>query len=156
MRFLGLDVGERRIGLAVSDPEGRLAASLPTLERRSQKEDFAALMKLVRELSIDAIVVGYPRRMDGTVGPQTQRVERYARALERAVGMPVILWDERLSTVSAERLLIEIGDKRRRLKGRADAVAAAVILQSYLDAQPHPSPPRPSPSLSQREREGEG
>lgn len=131
MRILGLDVGDKRIGVAVSDPGRSLARSLQVIERGSKGQDLEVIGQLVRDLDIACIVVGYPRSLDGTIGEQAKRVERYARELERGLGVPVVLWDERLSTVAAERLMRDTGRKDGR-RG-IDAVAAALILQSYLD-----------------------
>lgn len=134
MRTLALDVGERRVGVAVSDPLGLLARPLDVITRRSKREDFEAIARLVEEQEASRVVVGHPLSMDGQPGPQAQRVERYAAALAEHLDVPVILWDERLSTVEAERLLRESGETSREFRSRVDAVAAAVILQSYLDA----------------------
>lgn len=135
MRLLGLDIGEKRIGVAVSDPGGSLARSLRVIERGAKERDLEVIGQLVRDLDVARIVVGYPRNMDGTVGEQAKRVERYARELEQVVHVPVILWDERLSTVAAERLMREAGLRGEKKRERVDAVAAAVILQDYLDSR---------------------
>jgi len=100
------------------------------IERGPKGQDLEAIGQLVRDLDVTRIVVGYPRSLDGTIGEQAKRVERYARELERGLGVPVVLWDERLSTVAAERLMRDTG--RNDARG-IDAVAAAVILQNYLD-----------------------
>jgi putative Holliday junction resolvase len=134
-RVLALDLGERRIGVAISDPTHTLARSLCVLERRSRQEDFAAIAELVREHEVELVVVGHPRSLDGTIGPQARRVERYADTLAKTLPVPLIFWDERLSTCIAEQLMIEAGRTARKRRKRVDAVAAAVILQNYLDAQ---------------------
>jgi len=131
---LALDVGERRVGVAITDPLGLWARPLKVIVRRSKKEDFDAIARLVDEHQAACIVVGHPLSLDGQVGPQAQRVERYASALAEHVRVPVVLWDERLSTAEAEQLLRESGETTREFRSRVDAVAAAVILQSYLDA----------------------
>jgi len=134
-RLLALDVGDRRVGVAVSDPSGRLARPLTIIVRRSKREDFAKIARLVEEQSASGLVVGYPLNMDDTVGPQARRVQRYADALRQALSLPVILWDERLSSAeAADRLRAAAGSRRRRRMYLDDA-AAAVILQEYLDAQ---------------------
>ena len=134
-RLLALDVGDRRVGVAVSDLSRRLARPLTIIVRRSKREDFAKIARLLEEQSGTGLVVGYPLNMDYTVGPQARRVQRYADALEQALSVPVILWDERLSSEeAAERLRAAAGNRRRRKKYLDDA-AAAVILQEYLDAQ---------------------
>ncbi|MBC8447596.1 MAG: Holliday junction resolvase RuvX [Chloroflexi bacterium] len=135
-RLLALDVGERRVGVAVSDPTGWLARPLTIIRRRSKREDFAAFARLVQEQEATAVVVGYPLNMDGSVGPQARRVARYAAALEQALPVPIVLWDERLSSEEALERLRAAGGGRRRRKHLDDA-AAAVILQEYLDAQGH-------------------
>jgi len=134
-RLLALDVGDRRVGVAVSDLTGRLARPLTIIVRRSKREDFSKIARLVEEQKATGLVVGYPLNMDDSVGPQARRVQRYAAALEKAVPVPVVLWDERLSSEeAAERLRAAAGKRRRRRKYLDDA-AAAVILQEYLDAQ---------------------
>jgi putative Holliday junction resolvase len=134
-RILALDVGDRRIGVAVSDPSQILARSLEVIQRGSRQQDFAAVAGLVEEYEVEWVVVGYPRSLDGTAGEQAEKVERYVAALAEALTVPVLLWDERLSTVSAERLMREGGQRGRKKRERLDAVAAAVILQDYLDSR---------------------
>lgn len=136
-RILGLDLGERRVGVAISDPTGTLARPLQTLVRRSRGEDFTAIEGLVIEHDVGLVIVGKPLSLDGTEGPQAQRVSRYAEALADRLPVRVASWDERYSTVTAGEILRRNRGKRRRgrcAKGELDAVAAAVILQSYLDS----------------------
>ncbi|HEY67809.1 MAG TPA: Holliday junction resolvase RuvX [Thermoflexia bacterium] len=137
MRVLALDVGERRIGVAISDPSGTIARPLQTLARGSREEDFAAIAALVAEHGVGLVVVGRPLSLNGTEGPQARRVARYAEALTATLPVPVTAWDERFTTVTAEEILRQTRRKKRRArdKGEVDAVAAAVILQSYLDSQ---------------------
>lgn len=132
MRVLALDVGDRRVGVAISDPSGRLARPVATIKRTGR--DFRVIADLVLEHSVDHIVAGYPSNMDGSVGAQARRVESYVKGLRQHVTVPIELWDERLSSVEAERLMIETGRSAGYRRNRIDAVAAAVILQSYLDA----------------------
>ena len=134
MRVLALDIGEARIGVAVSDPHQTLARSLTVIERSSRQRDFAAIGCLVRELGVEKVIVGHPLSVDGTVGPQARRVRRYAAALAQTLDVPVVLRDERFSTVEAQQLMIEAGYKRKTRRRKIDAVAAAVLLQDYLDA----------------------
>jgi putative Holliday junction resolvase len=139
MRVMALDVGHKRIGVALSDPGQVLASSLQVIERKGQQRDLAAVIQLVREHEVGKIIVGYPRSLNGTVGQQAKVVERYAVVLEEKLrdsllDVPVVFWDERFSTVSAGRLMAEAGRKSRERRERIDAVAAAVILQDYLDA----------------------
>jgi len=135
MRVLALDVGDRRIGVAVSDPGRVLARSLEVIERDGTGRYLDRIMSLVEELNVGQVLVGHPLLLDGTVGHQARQAEEVASALQERIEPPVLLWDERLSTVSAERMLIERGERRAKRRQHIDAVAAAVILQSYLDAQ---------------------
>jgi putative Holliday junction resolvase len=130
MRVIALDVGERRIGVAVSDPTGTLATPHSVIHRRSKAQDFATVARLAAELQAERVVVGLPLSLSGDVGPQARRVMRYAQALAQALPVPVELYDERYSTVTADELLAEGGRKRHRTP--IDAAAAAVILQEYL------------------------
>ena len=138
MIILGIDPGERRIGIAASDPLGLTARPLTVIERGSLKEDLARIEAIVKQRRADRIVLGLPLNMDGTVGPQAKRVRRFAARLKRALGLEIILWDERLTTVEAESVGQELAPaprERERRRRRTDAVAAAVILQDYLEAQ---------------------
>lgn len=138
MRIMALDVGERRTGVALSDSLGWLASPLTVLKSSSREAELAAVVELTQSHRVEQIVVGYPRSLDGSVGPQAQRVDKFVEQLRnRLPAMPVVLWDERLSTAQAERLIHETG--RRVQRERIDAAAAAVILQSYLDAQRNPT-----------------
>jgi putative Holliday junction resolvase len=133
-RLLALDVGDRRIGVAVSDPTGLLATPVEVYTRRAKADDLTYLGKLASEYEVQGIVVGLPVNMNGTEGPQAAKVREFAEALA-ARGQDVVLWDERLSTVEAERRMAESGRRKRRgTIMRSDAEAAAVILETYLDA----------------------
>ncbi|MGA9350262.1 MAG: Holliday junction resolvase RuvX [Anaerolineae bacterium] len=134
MRVLALDVGEKRIGVAISDLSQTLARSLKVIQGGSRQEGFAIVARLIEEYEVEKVVVGYPRSLDGMAGAQAERVERYAADLAKALTVPVLLWDERFSTVSAERLMKEAGLRGEKKQERVDAVAAAVILQDYLDS----------------------
>lgn len=133
-RIIGLDVGERRIGVAVSDPEGRLAVPTRIIDGRDEAAAFDAIAALARDEGATAIVVGHPLSMDGSAGPQAQRVEAFARRLAEHTGLPVELWDERLSSVQVARA-VPAGRRRRGKPAPQDDLAAATILQSYLDRQ---------------------
>ena len=135
-RILALDVGRKRIGLAVSDPLGLIAQGLKVLERRDWDLDLARLVDVARAYRIQEILVGLPRHMDGRLGDQAEEILALARALGEALGARVVTWDERLSTVEAERLLIEADLSRRRRRQVVDQVAATIILQAYLDSRP--------------------
>ncbi len=136
MRVLALDIGEKRIGIAISDPTGLIAQPLRVLERRSKKADFAAIARLVAEYGVERVIVGRPLTLRGEVGPQARWVEAYAQALAEVLPVPVELWDERYTTVAAQEILETVrrpGKHRRR--GEVDAVAAAVLLQGFLETR---------------------
>jgi len=140
MRTLALDVGDRRVGVAVCDESGSVATPLTVVRRASKAEDFARIARLAREQRVGALVVGHPLNADGSSGWQAQRVERYAAALDQALrseglDLPFVLWDEYLSTQQAQAAMIASGRRAKDRRARIDAVAAAVILQDYLDAQ---------------------
>jgi len=139
MRILALDVGERRVGVAVSDLTGTIARPLYAIRRASRAEDFAAIAGLVDEYHAEAVVVGQPLSLDGRAGPQARRVARYADALAKSLTVPVIPSDERFSTARADEILRETrgerAKRRARANGEIDAIAAAVILQRYLDSE---------------------
>ena len=137
MRCLALDVGEKRTGVAVGEV---LARPLATLKRRSKTQDFATIANLVREHHADTLVVGLPLNMDGSMGFQAQRITRYAERMKAALtdmelNVDLVFWDERLTTERADEMMIESGRTHQDRQRRIDAVAAAVILQSYLDRQ---------------------
>ena len=134
-RILGLDVGTRRIGIAVSDPLGLTAQGLPTLQRRNRRYDHSELRKLVREYQVSEIVVGNPLRMSGESGTQAEKMAAFADQIQQELSLPVHLWDERLSTAEAHRLLDETGIRDARRKEVIDKMAAVLILQSFLDAR---------------------
>jgi len=134
-RVLGLDVGSKTIGVAVSDPLGITAQGLPTIRRQNKKSDFGQLQRLITEYTVTEIVVGYPLRMSGMEGVQGERMQRFADKLRAKFSLPVHLWDERLTSAEANRVLrsSEISIQRR---GEAvDRLAAVLILQNWLDAR---------------------
>lgn len=133
MRGLGLDVGERRIGVSLSDPEGILAMPLTVVDVRTEEEALERIAELAREHEVDRVVVGLPLSMDGSMGLQAQRVTAFADTLAERMEIPVDTWDERLSTVAAGRALTEAGVKRGKKRKRLDSAAACIILQGYLD-----------------------
>jgi putative Holliday junction resolvase len=134
MRALGLDVGSKTIGIALSDETGLVATPLETLARRGTREDVARLAALAREHDAQVLVVGLPLELDGSIGLRARRVEVLCEAL-RGAGLAVETWDERFSTVAAERVLLEADLSRRRRKEVVDKVAAAYILQGWLDSR---------------------
>lgn len=140
MRALGLDVGSKTIGVAVSDPDGTIATPRQVLARRGHEADAQAVAALVRELAVADVVVGLPLELDGSVGHRARQVERFvavlAPALQDLPGPPrVLTWDERFSTAGAERALLHADVSRARRKQVIDAAAAQFILQGWLDAQ---------------------
>jgi putative Holliday junction resolvase len=134
-RVLALDVGERRIGVAISDPTGIVARPLTKIKRSSRQADFEAIGQLVHEHSVERVLVGLPLSLDGTEGPQARTTRRYAQALQETLSVPLEFWDERYSTSTAQDILRARGVRGRDSRQEIDATAAAVILQSYLDAQ---------------------
>ena len=134
MRVLALDVGEKRIGVALSDPTGLLATPLTTIERKGQDSDIDEALRLATEHEVSEIVVGLPLSMSGRRGPQAGRVDAFVRALAQRTDIPLKSVDERLSSVQAERMLRESGVEPSKNKARIDSAAAAIILQSYLDS----------------------
>lgn len=134
MKILGLDYGDRRIGVAASDAFGWTAQGLEVLERRRDEGEFARIAELVREHEISEIVVGLPKNMNGTVGPRGEICIAFAERLRGELNLPVHLWDERLTTMAAERTLIEADVSRKKRKQVVDKMAASLILQNYLDA----------------------
>ena len=134
MRALGIDFGDKRIGVALSDPLGIIASALTVIENKSDEAALKRIVALAGEHEVECIVVGLPRSLDGSLGPQAQRVQSFIESLIQCTDIPVVTWDERFSTFDAERVLVEAGVKRDKRKRHRDSVAAAVILQGYLDS----------------------
>lgn len=132
-RVLGLDLGKRRIGVALSDAAGVLATPLTVIASRGAEIDTRQIAELVAEHHAERIVVGMPLAMDGTIGAEAQRVQGFIELLSRSSTVPVESWDERLSTVAAEREMLGAGASPSQRKQWRDAVAASLVLQSYLD-----------------------
>jgi putative Holliday junction resolvase len=138
-RVLGLDLGEVRIGLALSDPLGMTAQPLQTMTRVGPKKDLRALAALAREHDVATVVIGLPLLLSGEEGSKAQEAREFAENLGRHLqGARIELWDERMTTVLAERAMIEGSVRRRKRKEKVDSLAAALILQSYLDSLPGP------------------
>jgi putative holliday junction resolvase len=135
--LMGLDYGEKTIGVAVSDGLRQVATPLETVRRTKFTADAARLGEIARARAIGGIVLGLPRNMDGSEGPRCQSTRAFARNLDRALGLPIAFWDERLSTVAAERALLEADTSRARRAEVIDHVAAGVILQGALDRMRH-------------------
>ena len=134
MRNLGLDIGDKRIGVAISDPEGILASPLVTINRDNDDKAIDAIVQLVSKYEVERIVVGLPYSLDGNIGKQAGRVIEFIEKLSKSTRAEIETRDERFSTVAVERLLAEAGIKSSRAKSRRDAAAAAFILQGYLDS----------------------
>jgi putative Holliday junction resolvase len=134
-RALGIDYGDVRIGIAVSDLMGWTAQGVETIHRKSEEQDLARIGELIREYDVDRIVLGFPKNMNNTIGPRGEISQQFAETLKERFGLPVTLWDERLSTMAAERMLVSADVSRKKRKQVIDKMAAAIILQNYLDAQ---------------------
>lgn len=132
---MALDVGSARVGVAISDPLGLTAQPVSTIQRTGIKQDLKAIVDLARKHEADSIVVGLPLKLDGETGPAAVSILQFVDRLRAVVSIPVVTWDERLSTVQAERALLEGDMSRRRRRDMIDKVAAAIILQAYLDSR---------------------
>jgi putative holliday junction resolvase len=133
VRILGLDIGSKRIGIAVSDELGFTAQGLQTLECKSPENDLRRIAQIVEEYGVSEIIVGVPYNMNGTEGPRAAHARSFMQRMSEAVAVPVREWDERLSTVAAERVLLEADMSRAKRRKVIDKVAAVIILQGYLD-----------------------
>lgn len=134
MRILALDYGTVRIGVAVSDDLKMIALPLEIIPAQPFPAFLARLKTLIREKEVDQIVVGMPRNMNGSYGPAAQRVREFVTVLKEALPMPIVTWDERLTSAQAERILDEAEVRQADRRGKVDQMAAAILLQSYLDA----------------------
>ncbi len=133
---MALDVGDKTIGVAISDPLGTIAQGLTTIKRNSNQKDLERIKEIVNQYKVEIIIVGLPKNMDGSIGPQGQKVLKFADFLKENFEIPVMLWDERLTTVEAERVLIEKANvSRKKRKKVIDKLAAVLILQGYLDSK---------------------
>jgi putative holliday junction resolvase len=137
-RVLGLDVGSKTIGMAISDPLGITAQGLTTLRRKNKRLDFEQLTRVVREYQVSEIVVGYPLRLSGIEGIQSGRMQFFAEDLRKKFGLPVHLWDERLTSSQANRILRESEISIKKRGEAVDRMAAVLILQSWMEAQSAP------------------
>jgi putative holliday junction resolvase len=133
-RILALDLGKRRIGMAVSDPLGITAQGLPNIERTNKREDLAEVTRQAQEREATLILIGNPMHMSGAEGRQSRWVREFAEALEQRAGLPVRLWDERLTTVEASRVLRQSGISIEKRARAVDRLSAVILLQSYLDS----------------------
>ena len=132
MRKMALDVGTKTIGVALSDPLGWTAQGLEVISRRKLEVDLNRLKEICTEYEVTEIVVGLPKNMNGTLGPKAHEILDFVEALKEALGLPVVTWDERLSTVAAQRALLEADVSRSKRKKVIDKMAAVIILQGYL------------------------
>jgi len=137
-RILGLDVGDKRIGVAVSDELGKIALPVQTIQRTSAPKDFRVISEIADQYEATSIVVGLPIRLDGTSSPQTEKVREFIKQLKRHVPIPVVSWDERLTTTTAEASLIEADVSRKARRKIIDSVAAQIMLQHFLDCSSSP------------------
>ncbi|HAM1707654.1 TPA: Holliday junction resolvase RuvX [Listeria monocytogenes] len=135
MRIMGLDVGSKTVGVAISDPLGWTAQGVETIQIDENRKQFGydRVKELVLEYEVEKVLVGLPKNMNNTIGPRAESSKIYAEVLESRIGLPVVLWDERLTTSAAERTLIEADVSRKKRKEVIDKLAAVMILQSYLD-----------------------
>jgi putative Holliday junction resolvase len=133
MRMMGLDVGDKRIGVAICDPLEILASAFATIERSGNENEFEEILSIVKDHQIERIIVGLPRLIDGSLGAQAEKTQFFADELAQHVGIPIEMFDERHSTDMAEQLLRDAGRNRQQIKEKKDAAAAALILQWYLD-----------------------
>ena len=137
IRIMGLDYGSKTVGVAISDPLGLTAQGIEIIRRTSEnklRRTLARIEELVREYEVTSIVLGFPKNMNNTVGERAEKSLEFKEMLERRTGIPVIMWDERLTTVSANRTLMESGVRREDRKEYVDMIAAVYILQGYLDS----------------------
>ena len=134
-RIMGLDIGDKTIGVAVSDLMGLTAQGVTTIKRDGKKKDIEAIKQIIAEKQVNKIVSGLPKNMNGTVGPQGEKVQKFCELLKEETNLPIEFWDERLSTVAAERSLIEGNVRRENRKKVIDMLAAVIILQGYLDSK---------------------
>ena len=137
MRILGLDYGSKTVGVAVSDPLGLTAQKVETIWRKQEnklRRTLARIEELIAEYEVEKIVLGFPKNMNNTVGERAEKALEFGEMLKKRTGLEVIMWDERLTTVEADRTLIEAGVRRENRKQYLDGIAAVVILQGYLDS----------------------
>lgn len=130
-----MDVGEKNIGLAISDKLGLIAQGLPSLRRQTKNEDFSAIAGILKEHQITEIVVGMPINLDGSLGKKAQEIAAFLEDLKKRISLPIKVWDERFTSVQAERILLEADLSRKKRKRKIDQLAAQLILQNYLDSK---------------------
>lgn len=133
MRLLGLDIGDVLIGVAISDPDMIIAQGLDSIKRVSLKKDIDTIIGIVKEYEVNKIIIGLPKTLDNKIGIQAEKVLTFINSLKKRVEVPIITWDERLTTVSANKVLLDADISRKRRKKFADKLSAVIILQGYLD-----------------------
>ena len=136
MRIMGLDYGSKTIGVAISDPLGMTAQGIETIWRKSEnklRRTFARIDELVQEYQVERIVLGFPKNLNNSVGDRAERTLEFKETLSKRTGLDIVMWDERLTTMQAERVLMEGGVRRENRKEKIDQLAAVLILQNYLD-----------------------
>ena len=137
-RIMGLDFGSKTVGVAVSDGRGLTAQGVEIIRRTSEnklRQTLARIESLIGEYEVGKIVLGFPKNMNNTIGERAEKTLAFKEMLERRTGLPIVMWDERLTTVAADRVLIEAGVRRENRKGYVDEIAAVFILQGYLDSK---------------------
>lgn len=132
MRIMAIDYGDARTGVALSDATGFLTGQTQVIHSRRKETVLAELTALAKDHQVEEIVLGYPKNMNGTIGPRAEKSEALGELLKKSTGLPVILWDERRTTVDAHRILSETGNRGKKRKEKVDAVAASLILEGYL------------------------
>jgi putative holliday junction resolvase len=134
MRIIGLDIGEKTIGIAICDPLGYTAQGITTIRRKGKKSDIEELKKLCIEYQVEEMIAGLPKNMNGTLGPQSEKIIKFCDFIKENINLPLKYWDERLTTVAANRAMLESDMSRAKRKKIVDKVAATYILQGYLDS----------------------
>ena len=137
MRIMGLDYGSKTVGVAVSDPLGLTAQGIEIVRRKSEtklRQTLARIEEIAKEYSVEKIVLGFPKHMNNDIGERAEKSLEFKEMLERRTGLPVVMWDERLTTVEADRTMMETGIRRENRKEYVDMIAAVFILQGYLDS----------------------
>lgn len=140
MRIMGLDYGSKTVGVAVSDPLGLTAQGIEIVRRKSEnklRQTLARIEEIAKEYGVEKIVLGFPKHMNNDIGERAEKSLEFKEMLERRTGLPVVMWDERLTTVEADRTMMETGIRRENRKEYVDMIAAVFILQGYLDYLPH-------------------
>jgi putative Holliday junction resolvase len=155
MKLLGLDVGDRRVGIAFGDTDLRLATPVDVITRATPEQDARALAVFAQKYDIAQLVVGLPRNMDGTQGAQANAVVVYAEKIARALDLPLLFWDERLTTIEAAQRMLPQAGRKKKARRALDAIAAALILQDFMDSQSVPKFPLTSASSSLDGNSGE-